>query len=193
MNLIDLVPTFLEWTGAAISPAIQGKSLLPFLKGETSSHRQEIFVERERHAYARAGNLSYPSRAVRTDSFLYINNLAPDRFPAGDPTFVYSVGPFGDVDSSPSKAFITENKDSAAINSFYCSAFLKRAEEELYFLPEDPYQLNNVADQPVHKIRINQLREKVEQWRKQTDDPLYKSDSIPFDAYPYYGNPTTHD
>ena len=62
-----------------------------------------MFLERERHAYVREGNLSYPSRAIRTQSYLYIRNLRPDRWPAGDPALVHSVGPYGDVDGSPTK------------------------------------------------------------------------------------------
>jgi arylsulfatase A-like enzyme len=43
-NQIDLPPTLYELAGVT-PPAMQGASLAPLLRGETTSHRQEIFSE----------------------------------------------------------------------------------------------------------------------------------------------------
>ena len=60
-----------------------------------------MFIERERHANVRQGNLSYPASAIRTKDYLYISNFRPDRWPAGDPQLDVAVGPFGDIDGGP--------------------------------------------------------------------------------------------
>lgn len=41
---IDLLPTLLEYAGVAIPSYVQGRSLLPLLKGETTLHKEESFA-----------------------------------------------------------------------------------------------------------------------------------------------------
>lgn len=65
-----------------------------------------MYLERERHANVRRGDLSYPIRGVRTGDYLYLWNLEPDRWLAGDPEFYWAVGEYGDVDSSPTKDYL---------------------------------------------------------------------------------------
>ena len=43
-------------------------------------------------ANARADNLGYPARAIRTTTHLYIWNMKPDRWPAGDPDGYFDIG-----------------------------------------------------------------------------------------------------
>src|SRR5262249_56675450 len=129
-----------ETTGRDLTPLMAAGPNLPFYP-----ERDAVFFERERHANVRAGNLSYPCRAVRTDKYLYIRNLRPDRWPAGDPVLVHSVGPFGDVDPSPTKDLILTHRDERAFAPYFQAAFAKRPAEELYDLGHDPFQLQNVA------------------------------------------------
>ena len=119
---VDFAPTFLEAAGIKPPPEMDGRSLLPLLRrgrrpprgaggrrgsGSAASPaaplRATVFIERERHANVRAGDASYPMRGVRTGRFLYVRNLRPDLWPAGDPQFWKAVGPFGDIDGGPSK------------------------------------------------------------------------------------------
>jgi arylsulfatase A-like enzyme len=71
----DLAPTMLELAGLPGFPEMTGRSLKPLLEGIQVEGREAVFLERERHAYVRAGNLAYPCRAIRTNDFLYIRNL----------------------------------------------------------------------------------------------------------------------
>lgn len=71
-SLADLAPTFLEAAGLKPRPAMTGRSLLGLLRGDKTVGREQVFLERKRHAHVRAGNLGYPCRAVRTKDFLYV-------------------------------------------------------------------------------------------------------------------------
>jgi len=63
-----------------------GRSLLPLLSGADDAEPQDYVVAgRERHTHARFDNLGYPARAIRTADYLYIWNMKPERWPAGDP------------------------------------------------------------------------------------------------------------
>ena len=62
VQLIDVAPTVYEALGLAVPSAVQGRSLMPVLRGETDEHRDRIFVEYADNAEA----------AVRTSRFKLI-------------------------------------------------------------------------------------------------------------------------
>jgi len=187
VSFTDYAPTFLEAAGLKPLSVMTGMSLLPLLTGRTSRHRDMVFLERERHANVRRGNLSYPCRAVRTREFLYIRNLRPDRWPAGDPEKYVAVGPFGDVDGGPAKDVILNRRDEPEMARFFRLSFEKRPAEELYDLVKDPGELNNVADQPSYAAAKRRLRSTLDRWMKETSDPRAASEDDPWDRYPYAG------
>jgi hypothetical protein len=135
----------------------------------------------------RKGELGYPSRAIRTHDFLYIKNYFPERWPAGDPEFYHSVGPYGDIDQSPSKTFILEHKSEKTIAPFFTRGFEKRPANELYDLKSDPHQLNNVAASTRYAQILKTLRTDLNRWQVQTRDPRARNKEILFDKYPYNG------
>jgi len=172
MNFIDFGPTFLTAAGVEIPDAFSGHSLLELfgIGKPPKSDRSKVFLERERHAQVRKGDLSYPARAVRTKDFLYIKNFEPDRWPAGDPNAHRSVGQFGDVDNSISKFQIMAMEGRPKGRDYFELAFAKRPGEELYVLAEDPYNLNNQIDNPKYNKELSILRDALKQWMIETDD-----------------------
>src|SRR5687768_7328956 len=119
IKLNDLAPTFLEAAGLTPPPAMSGRSILRVAAGGSEQARDKVFVERERHANVRKGDLSYPVRAVRTDEWLYVRNLRPDRWPAGDPEMYVAVGPYGDIDGGLSKTLLLDRRESASVAAFF--------------------------------------------------------------------------
>jgi len=185
----DFAPTFLQVGGVTPPPEMRGNSLLPLLDGNSMQPRTEVFTERERHANVRKGDLSYPERAIRTEKWLYIRNLRPDRWPAGDPEMYFAVGDFGDVDPGPTKDYIANLANDPAKSNYYRLSYAKRPAEELYDLEKDPYQLHNVADNSDYTKQQKELRERLDRWMKETEDPRALHDDDRFDKYPYYGKP----
>lgn len=183
----DLAPTFLDAAGLRPPDGMTGRSLLPLLRGERVAGREQVFVERERHANVRRGDLSYPVRAIRTKDFLYIRNFRPDRWPAGDPEQYVAVGPFGDIDGSPSKSLLLDSQTDRTIAPFFQMATAKRPAEELYDLRRDPHQVKNVAGQPEHRAAQRRLREELDRWMRTTGDPRATVDDDRWDRFPYYG------
>lgn len=200
----DLAPTILEAAGLKPPASMTGRSLLPLLggfprrsssqpqrakAGESQAGRDRVFIERERHAHVREGNLSYPVRAIRTMDYLYIRNFRPDRWPAGDPQLVFSVGPFGDIDGSPTKSLLIDRQDDPTIARYFRLATAKRPAEELYALKSDPHQLENVAGRPEYREVQRRLRQQLESWLRETGDPRATTDDDRWDRFPYYGQP----
>jgi len=175
VNLNDLAPTFLELAGAEIPKAMTGKSIVDILESRKSGmidkKRDFVVTARERHAYVRKNGAGYGGRAIQTNDFLYIKNYDTESWPAGDPPL------YGDVDAHmleyecPAKMHLLINKDDEDIKPLFDLAFSKRPAEELYDLKADPYQLNNVADDPVYAEQKEKINHRLISYLKETGDP----------------------
>jgi len=197
VSLTDLCPTFLGAAGLQPTAEMTGRSVLGLLgvtggvpeAAGTVARRDRVFIERERHANVRAGDRSYPSRALREDKFLYVRNLAPDLWPAGDPQVWKAVGPFGDIDPGPTKAILLNEREAPPIKPHFDLACGKRPAEELYDLEKDPHQVKDVAADPAYARVLDRLRKETDAWMKRTDDPRAGAGAggDAFDRYPYFG------
>jgi hypothetical protein len=101
----------------------------------------------------------------------------------------FAVGPFGDVDGSPTKTLLLDRRDDPAIGKYFRLAVAKRPAEELYDLRTDPAQIENVADRPQYAEEKRRLRAELDRWMRETNDPRAAGDDDPWDRYPYYGQP----
>lgn len=185
----DFAPTFLQAAGVKVPEAVTGRSLVPLLVEGKEVGRSSIVYGRERHANVRKGDLSYPARAIRTKEHLYIRNLRPDLWPAGDPEKHVSVGPFGDCDGGPSKEQILARRDQD-LGKYFKLAFEKRPARELYDLEADPWQLENLAAK--EQYRAMDLDQELQAYLRRTGDPRVSTgqlsgDDPRWDKYPYYG------
>jgi len=178
VSIGDLAPTFLEAARLPIPATMTASSLF------SRTRRDAMFLERERHANVRKGDLSYPVRGIRTPEYLYLRNFEPDRWPAGDPEFYWAVGPYGDIDDSPTKQMLIKDKPQP----YFDLCMGKRPAEELYVLKDDPDQVKNVAAEPRMAAVKAKLAARVDAWMKQTGDPRATDPHTGFwDRAPYSG------
>ncbi|MEL0118328.1 MAG: sulfatase [Opitutae bacterium] len=189
VNLSDLAPTFLEASGVAVPKMMTASSLLSVLENKSKKQRDRAFIAMERHDGCRKGGKGYPSRAIRTADYLYIQNIEPNRWPAGNPDreFCARYIPFGEVDSSPTKSLLMDNKDRPKFKHFYDLAFAKRPAEELYNVNEDPGQLINLSTKPKYSTIRKKLAQQLKDHLIRTKDPRALGLDAPWDYYPYYG------
>ena len=190
VNLMDLSATFIDIAGGDVPDQMDAKSILPILKsdksGQVDPSRNYVITGRERHVHnARSGNLSYPSRAIRTKDYLYIVNPHPERWPQGDPKKSTGItdpvalarmgqhtgGAFMDLDGSPTKAWVMSMRDSNENRKYWDWTFALRSREELYRLKTDTYQLKNLASDPEFKEIKKKLADLLQSGRETTADP----------------------
>ena len=188
VSLVDVAPTILEAAGLSPLPEMTGRSFLDLLtsadEGRIDSSRDHVILARERHTPWRAGRVGYPMRAIRTDRFLYIRNLEPDRWPAGDPPI------FGEADPSPTKDFIRAQEAAPGFERYFDAAFSKRPAEELYDMSLGPSQMSNVADQGAYAETQRSLASRLDQRLLATADPRALGHPPTWESNPHYGRLT---
>ncbi len=193
----DLAPTFLEMAGASPLPEATGKSLVPFLT-QGQPHRDFALSGRERHTHARPDNLGYPARSIRTDEFLLIWNMKPDRWPAGNPipeglTPEQLDGSFSpdykgfdlgyeDIDSSATKTYLLTNPD--AYPDLVQLATGKRPEFQLYNIVNDPWCLNDLSRNPGYSQIKQTLHQQLLELLQEQGDPRVHGNGDIFESYP---------
>lgn len=205
VNLVDLMPTYLEAAGIEHGgkSSMAGRSLMPILKSNESGHvdltRRETFSGRERHSSSRWNNLGYPQRGIRTDQYLFIRNFSPERWPAGAPRKLGAgnypadtsqPGPwhaaYHDIDDSPSLQFLIRHAETPPHAKYLRWSVEKRPAEELYDIREDPGCLNNLANDPSHQDVRRELAERLNDFLRATQDPRVLGNGDRFETYKRY-------
>ena len=189
VNLSGLAPTFLAAAELKIPDMMIARGLQEIMEGKENAEEEAAFIAMERHDGCRKGGKGYPCRAIRTADYLFIRNHTPERWPAGNPDRQFCARdiPFGEVDSSPTKSLLMDNKDKPGFKRFYDLAFAKRPPEELYDLEKDPGQIVNLAGKAGYAEIQRKLAAKLLGHLTHTEDPRALGLDAPWDYYPYYG------
>jgi N-sulfoglucosamine sulfohydrolase len=153
VSWVDITPTVLDWAGVK-SDDLPGRSVLNLLDADHGEGRDVVFGSHVQHEVT----MYYPMRSIRTRHHKYILNLASGlEFPTA-----------GDIFGSPTWQTILRKNE---MGSRDLAKFLNRPREELYDLEKDPNELKNVAAEPAYAGMLAELREKLKDWQKRTNDP----------------------
>ncbi len=145
VSLMDLLPTVCDLVGLQPMPWLQGKSLLPLMDGTIDRLHEQLFFEQTNHAAYE------PMRAVRTERYIYIR-----RFDERQQLVLPNT------DDTPAKQDMLDHGWQAQ----------PRQQEMLYDHYFDPDQQNNLVDRPELATTRQPLRDALDRWMKETDDPL---------------------
>ena len=148
VSLVDLGPTVLNLAGVQIPSYIQGQA---FLGPNLPEPRKYVYGARDRM------DESYDMfRAVRDGRFKYIRNYMPQR----PYTQSQSYGDNSDI-MRELRRLDAEGKLNAEQALFMRD---EKPKEELYDLAADPYELNNLAENPAHEAKRNELSTALDDW-----------------------------
>jgi arylsulfatase A-like enzyme len=146
---IDLYPTLCEVAGIERPAWLEGRSLLPRLRGEAGTVRDELFAEVTYHAAYE------PQRLIRTDRHALIRRFGDRRTPV-----------LPNLDNSISRDIVLE--------AGYADIALP--EVALHDTILDPQQRVNLADSPAHREIRDDLLARLHDWMETTGDPLLRGD-----------------
>ncbi|MCL6220551.1 sulfatase [Zunongwangia sp. M21534] len=203
ISLIDIAPTVLEaaygknFKEIMIDYPMEGKSLLNYFDQKLTNieKREAVFMARERHSSSRWNNLTYPQRSIRTNEYLYIRNFKPERWPAGAPQKIGTDGRleemdggYHDIDASPTLDYMITHQNDEQVALLFEKAVSKRPSEELYDIKNDPYCLNNLAENSKYQYVISGLRAKLGAYLMQTEDPRVTGNGDIYETYKRYSH-----
>jgi N-sulfoglucosamine sulfohydrolase len=157
VSFTDITPTILEYA-AAEGPryALQGRSLLPLLKGAEPAGWDEVYASHSFHEVT----MYYPMRAVRTRTHKLIMNLAhPLPFPFASDLF----------ESATWQGVLS--RGDGRLGNRTVEAFVQRPRFELFDLENDPHELHNLALRPESAELLRTLQSKLRAWQEHTADP----------------------
>ena len=155
ISSIDIAPTLLKLAGIQVVKNFEGFDFSPLLFDENASVRNKIYAEDHWHDFE-----DY-TRAVRTNQFKYIKNFYPD-LPNTPPADAFR----GDTYQSMLSLNEQNKLNKAQLRCFE----IPRAEEELYDILRDPFELNNLANIKEYQGVLIILRTNLEEIRNQTND-----------------------
>jgi len=149
VSQIDFYPTLCDLLQLPHPDWLQGRSLLPLVRGEVAQLHEAIFSEVTFH-----GSFE-PKRSVRTKRWNYIRNFA---------------GPYQEVmpncdDGHSKRLLLSQGMSHRTV-----------PKEELYDLTFDPQERSNLALDPSYAATKRELRERLKIWMQETADPLLSQD-----------------
>lgn len=213
VSFADIAPTILEMTGTSVEGMlpVSGESIVTTLKsteqGTVNPAKKYIYTGRERHSSSRYKNWGYPTRTIRSQEYLLIWNMKPERWPAGAPQRIvkgtedelwplygidehgvhHSDWAFTDIDAAPTKSYIIENMNDQDIRPYFDLAHGKRPEFELYNIQNDEYCMNNLIGSSETTAIEKEMKEELLKKLKETADPrIVGPDKEIFDSYIRY-------
>ena len=157
----DVVPTLIDAAGG--DPRcmdLDGSSFLSVLRGETDRHRE--------YAYCLHNNIPegppYPIRAVTDGTYHYIRNLKPESLYIEK----HLMGPSKWHDYWSSWLFCStfDERTERCIQRY-----MRRPPEQLYLIPDDPFEMTNLAEDPVHAEAKQRLSNELDRWIQSQGDP----------------------
>ena len=147
VSQIDLFPTLCDLLEIEPPSWLQGRTMMPLIRGEAEEINDEIFAEVTYHAAYE------PQRAVRTRRWKYIRRFEDRESPV-----------LPNCDDSPSKDLWLAHgwRDRSP------------ASEQLYDLIFDPHETHNRVGDPSTSAILDAMRARLDRWMHATEDPLLR-------------------
>lgn len=175
VQYVDILPTLLEAAGADSTSidtgrpgapdggtGFDGRSFLPVLMGGEKTHRDYVYGAHTTRGIIQ-GTWIYPIRSVRSRNYKLIWN--PNHTRKFQNVLTTTAGN-NDYWTAWKKAAENGNKKAQKLVRIY----QERPEYEFYDLERDPYELNNLADDPAHAATIQKLKTTLASWIDQQGD-----------------------
>tara|TARA_R110002096_G_scaffold9533_3_gene37612 strand:- start:76417 stop:78162 length:1746 start_codon:yes stop_codon:yes gene_type:complete len=154
ISFVDFAPTLLSLIGEEPKPYLQGQGFL----GEHKPEERKYI-----HAAAdRFDGFTDAIRAVRDNQYKYIRNYRPEQG--------YYL-PVEYRERIPTMQDLLRLKEESKLNEIQLQWFREqKPREELFDCNADPFELNNLADNPTFQEKLNELSAEMDSWLTEIRD-----------------------
>ncbi|MBQ77656.1 MAG: sulfatase atsG [Cellvibrionales bacterium] len=154
IEYVDIIPTLTDLATNSIPDKLDGESFKAVLQGQATEHKTHVFgVQTSLNIHYGA---PYPIRSVRGEQFKLIHNLIPDNNFSNILTYNHWF-----------KEELAEEKKTT--NDNY-ARYVKRPEFELYDMVKDPFEQNNIINEPKYSHQVTALKKELVKWMEQQGD-----------------------
>lgn len=147
----DMPPTILGWAGAPVPAYMKGIDL----SKNNPKTREYVFADR-----GRMDNLYLNAFFVQNTKYQYVRNLTKTPNGAKIPYREHLL----------TMKDLRQAYDNGKLKGGMKAWFEDRPVEEFYDLTKDPYELNNVINDPAYANEIAKMRKAMDDWRDQGND-----------------------
>jgi len=148
VSFIDIPATIMSLAGVPVPEYMHGK---PFLGSQAAKPAEYIYAARDRY-----GKVADHSASARDKRFHYVRNYRPE-----GSNYLHNAYRL----SMPMMNRLLEMRDAGELNEDQMKYFqAPRPEEEFYDLLNDPYELNNLADDPAFRYDFERLKAAYDEW-----------------------------
>ena len=166
----DIVPTLIDAAGGEVPANLDGRSMLPLITGKTKTHRDNAFFE-----YNSGGDgAPFSSRAVTDGRYKLMWNLTPDNLFAVRVINGFDYGYEDTRDPNRHVRMIYRSWLEKAITDpdaeTLVQRYRKHPEFQLFDLDADPWEMNNLANNPEYTPQLQKLKAEISAWMKQQGD-----------------------
>ena len=161
VSLMDLGPTTMSLLGIKPPSFLDGKAFLGKFKTKPRSY-----------AFGSADRFDESTdmqRSVIDGRYVYIKNFMPEL------PLIYRNKYREQV--SMNKKIIQMDKDDELIGDSKYIFMKSKQDEELYDLEFDPYEVDNIANNPDYKDKLIELRNALKTWQEEIDDKGFTNES----------------
>ncbi|MFC2128211.1 sulfatase, partial [Bacteroidota bacterium] len=155
ISFTDFAPTLLSLIGVKPPSYMQGQAFL----GKYSEKKERNYI----HAAAdRFDEVTDAIRAVRDNQFKYIRNYRPEQG--------YYL-PLAYREKIPTMQELLRLRDAGMLNDIQMQWFRNtKPVEELFDCKADPFELNNIADDPAYSDKLQELSAEIDSWLTEIKD-----------------------
>jgi N-sulfoglucosamine sulfohydrolase len=163
ISFVDFAPTLLSLIDEVPKEYMQGQAFLGKYKAEV---RKYIYAAADRF-----DGFTDAIRAVRDKQYKYIRNYRPEQG--------YYL-PIDYREKIPSMQELLKLLDEGKLNNIQMQWFRDhKPKEELFDCKADPFELNNLADNPAYKNKLDELSTEMDRWLNAIgDNPNLKEDEL---------------
>lgn len=170
VSTLDLMPTLLDAANAPPVKDLPGNSLAPLFQPGAVDWRSHFFAEY--HSHAAAPNY-FPQRSVRGPRYKLIESLLPDAVhPDYEKTLEKLRGDFSSQRYAGTLDLTAAIEQAPSPIRDAYQLMRRPPRYQLYDLDQDPHEFENLAGASEHRETLDDLKQRLTQWRHQTTDPL---------------------
>lgn len=158
IEYVDVLPTMVDAAGGDLAEVLEGKSLLPVLRGQKKDHKQQVYGIMTTRGINN-GSDTFGIRSVRTKQYKLIVNLTPET------RFTNACTSSKEFRSWKRKAEAGDADAAEKVRRYH-----HRPAVELYDVTQDWYEWKNLADDPTKADVVAELRGQLEAWMQQQGD-----------------------